>query len=157
MADVLYNQFFGSKPEVWVSGASYAAGSIVFSPGNRYKPYIKATLAAGNTTDPKDNLTDWEPWPSGGGGAASVIKMKINASITFTSGLSTSFTTMSAVVPAKTIIIPSGGFAAIAVSGAAFYVQPFFELNALGNRIDGYLPGSAAGDQVIKMQVIEFT
>lgn len=46
------SEFFPSgSPKTWVSGTTYATGTVVLSPAAKYAPYVRITNGAG-TTDP---------------------------------------------------------------------------------------------------------
>lgn len=49
----------GSAPKVWVSGTTYAAGKVVWSPTD-YQYYMRKS-AGGGTTDPASDTTNWQP------------------------------------------------------------------------------------------------
>lgn len=49
----------GSAPKVWVSGTTYAAGKVVWSPTD-YQYFMRKS-AGGGTTDPASDTTNWQP------------------------------------------------------------------------------------------------
>lgn len=49
----------GGDPAVWVSGTSYTAGKVVWSPSD-YQYYMRKSAGAG-TTDPSSDTTNWHP------------------------------------------------------------------------------------------------
>ena len=53
------SDFVGGSPQVWVSGATYAAGKVVWSPTD-YQYFMRKS-AGGGTTDPASDTTNWQP------------------------------------------------------------------------------------------------
>lgn len=49
----------GATPKVWVSGTTYAAGKVVWSPTD-YQYYMRKGTGGG-TTDPASDTTNWQP------------------------------------------------------------------------------------------------
>lgn len=49
----------GSAPKVWVSGTTYSAGKVVWSPTD-YQYFMRKS-AGGGTTDPASDTTNWQP------------------------------------------------------------------------------------------------
>lgn len=49
----------GATPKVWVSGTTYAAGKVVWSPTD-YQYFMRKS-AGGGTTDPASDTTNWQP------------------------------------------------------------------------------------------------
>ena len=49
----------GATPKVWVSGTTYAAGKVVWSPTD-YQ-YFMRKGAGGGITDPASDTTNWQP------------------------------------------------------------------------------------------------
>lgn len=49
----------GSTPKVWVTGTTYAAGKVVWSPTD-YQYYMRKSAGAGST-DPSSDTTNWIP------------------------------------------------------------------------------------------------
>lgn len=56
-----------SVASAWSSGASYSAGTLVYSPID-YQAYRAITTHSGETTDPSEDETNWVVQGSGGGG-----------------------------------------------------------------------------------------
>lgn len=84
----------GSAPKVWVSGTTYAAGKVVWSPTD-YQ-YFMRKGAGGGTTDPASDTTNWQPT---GGRAIKSIQRGV---IALSGSFATSTATITAVVTAKT-------------------------------------------------------
>lgn len=56
------SQFFPSgSPKAWVSGTTYAIGTVVLSPAANYAPYVRITNGAG-TTDPALDGTNYRAY-----------------------------------------------------------------------------------------------
>lgn len=49
----------GATPKIWVTGTTYAAGKVVWSPTD-YQYYMRKTAGAG-ATDPASDTTNWQP------------------------------------------------------------------------------------------------
>lgn len=49
----------GATPKVWVTGTTYAAGKVVWSPTD-YQYYMRKSAGAGST-DPSSDTTNWQP------------------------------------------------------------------------------------------------
>ena len=84
----------GSAPKVWVSGTTYAAGKVVWSPTD-YQ-YFMRKGAGGGTTDPASDTTNWQPT---GGRAIKSIQRGV---IALSGSFATATATITAVVTAKT-------------------------------------------------------
>lgn len=85
----------GATPKVWVSGTTYAAGKVVWSPTD-YQYFMRKT-AGGGTTDPASDTTNWQPT---GDRAIKSIQRGVSAATPIT---------ISAVVMAKTELRWLGG------------------------------------------------
>ena len=59
-----------SAGNAWVSGASYTAGTLVYSTVD-YQTYRAITTHSGVTTDPSEDTTNWVSQGGGGGGLTS--------------------------------------------------------------------------------------
>lgn len=79
---------------MWVSGTTYAAGVVVFSPAD-YQYFMRKTAGAG-ATDPSTDTTNWQP--TGDRAVKSIQRGEIT--LAFAAG-GTGTATISAVVPAK--------------------------------------------------------
>ena len=53
------SDFVGGTPPVWVSGTTYPAGKVVWSPTD-YQYFMRKS-AGGGTTDPASDTTNWQP------------------------------------------------------------------------------------------------
>lgn len=90
------SDFVGGTPPVWVSGTTYPAGKVVWSPSD-YQYFMRKS-AGGGTTDPASDPTNWQPT---GERAVKSVQRGL-ASPTATS------ITISAVVMAKTRVFANG-------------------------------------------------
>ena len=82
----------GSTPKVWVTGTTYNAGKVVWSPTD-YQYYMRKTTGAG-ATDPTSDTTNWQP--TGDRAIKSIQRGTISLS-----GVSSATATISSVVVAK--------------------------------------------------------
>jgi hypothetical protein len=53
------SDFIGGAPPIWVSGTTYSAGRVVWSPTD-YQYFMRKSAGAG-TTDPASDTTNWQP------------------------------------------------------------------------------------------------
>ena len=83
----------GSAPKVWVSGTTYAAGKVVWSPTD-YQYFMRKS-AGGGTTDPASDTTNWQPTGD------RAIKSIQRGVITIPANAGSATATISAVVTAK--------------------------------------------------------
>lgn len=85
----------GSTPKVWVTGTTYAAGKVVWSPTD-YQYYMRKSAGAGST-DPSSDTTNWRPT------GARAIKSIQRGTISMTSVI-TATATVSSVNTAKSLL-----------------------------------------------------
>jgi len=85
----------GSTPKVWVTGTTYAAGKVVWSPTD-YQYYMRKSAGAGST-DPSSDTTNWQPT------GARAIKSIQRGTISMTSVI-TATATVSSVNTAKSLL-----------------------------------------------------
>mgnify|MGYP006921298040 CR=1 FL=1 len=79
----------GATPKIWVTGTTYAAGKVVWSPAD-YQYYMRKSAGAGST-DPSSDTTNWQP--TGGRAVKSIQRGTVAYNV--------SSVTISAVVTAK--------------------------------------------------------
>lgn len=84
----------GATPKVWVTGTTYAAGKVVWSPTD-YQYYMRKSAGAGST-DPSSDTTNWQPTGD------RAIKSIQRGVISIGSAAQTATATISSVVTAKT-------------------------------------------------------
>ena len=97
------SDFVGGTPPVWVSGTTYPAGKVVWSPSD-YQYFMRKS-AGGGTTDPASDPTNWQPT---GDRAIKSIQRGVGT------GSATGNITISAVDTAKTELRWLGGYASSA-------------------------------------------
>lgn len=85
----------GATPKVWVTGTTYAAGKVVWSPTD-YQYYMRKSTGAGST-DPASDTTNWQPT------GARAIKSIQRGTISMTS-VTTATATVSSVNTAKSLL-----------------------------------------------------
>ena len=85
----------GATPKVWVTGTTYAAGKVVWSPTD-YQYYMRKSAGAGST-DPSSDTTNWQPT------GARAIKSIQRGTISMTS-VTTATATVSSVNTAKSLL-----------------------------------------------------
>lgn len=90
------SDYVGGAPAKWVTGTTYAAGKVVWSPAD-YQYYMRKTAGAG-ATDPASDPANWQPT------GARAIK-SIQRGVAMNAG----GITISAVNPAKTELRLLGG------------------------------------------------
>ena len=103
------SDFIGGAPAVWVSGATYTAGKVVWSPAD-YQYYMRKTNGAG-ATDPSADAANWKIT----GNAIKSIQRGVIASTGATTDV-----TIAAVNPLKTELRYLGMTAGAGLAGDAY-------------------------------------
>lgn len=90
----------GATPKIWVTGTTYAAGKVVWSPTD-YQYYMRKTAGAG-ATDPASDTTNWQPT------GARAVKSIQRGSLTIAGGTSSNTATVTSVVTGKSLLSKLG-------------------------------------------------
>lgn len=139
------DQFFGSGPRVWVSGATYAIGNVLLSPADNYQQYVRITDGAG-ATDPASDTTNYRPF---GGRAKKSIQRGI---ITIASGASSGTATISAVTTSKSELRFLGWSGSSTLASGHF---PKLELTN-GTTVTASTGGGIAVDRLVSWELTEY-
>ena len=100
----------GGVAKPWVPNRPYQQGAVVLSPADNYQAYVRIGAAGSGATDPASDTANYRPF----GGRA--IKSIQRGEVAIACSASVGTATISAVNPAKAILMPLGGMGALGTS-----------------------------------------